>query len=341
MKKLITIQDRLEWIHYVNKAAEYDFYHTWHYHSLETTDTPLLFVYEQNQDFIAIPLLKRSIPESTYFDLTCVYGFSGPFSNKKMKDLDDDLIEQFKADFLKFLDDEKIVSVFCRMHPFYPQQLVLEKFGGVCDNGKTVVMDLSVNIEEQRRKYKPKTRRAINIAREKGYRLVEESGAQAIKTFFELYSQSMKRVGASEYYYFNENYFSKVVNTEEYDARIVMVYDGDIVIASTIIMLTNGIMQGHLIGVRPEYVEFSPIRYLVDELTIFGRIAGINYFNLGGGVGFKEDNVFQGKIALTDLTFDYKSWRYIANPCVYKQLLAQKGINEDTDVDFFPLYRYA
>jgi hypothetical protein len=341
MKKLITIQDRLEWIYYVNKAAEYDFYHTWHYHSLETTDTPLLFVYEQNQDFIAIPLLKRSIPESTYFDLTCVYGFSGPFSNKKMKDLDDDLIEQFKADFLKFLDDEKIVSVFCRMHPFYPQQLVLEKFGGVCDNGKTVVMDLSVNIEEQRRKYKPKTRRAINIAREKGYRLVEESGAQAIKTFFELYSQSMKRVGASEYYYFNENYFSKVVNTEEYDARIVMVYDGDIVIASTIIMLTNGIMQGHLIGVRPEYVEFSPIRYLVDELTIFGRIAGINYFNLGGGVGFKEDNVFQGKIALTDLTFDYKSWRYIANPCVYKQLLAQKGINEDTDVDFFPLYRYA
>lgn len=341
MKKLITIQDRPEWIYYVSKSAEHDFYHTWHYHSLETTGTPLLFVHEQHQDFIAIPLLKRPIPESNYYDLTSVYGFSGPFSNKRIEDLDDDLIEQFKADFLKFLDDEKIVSVFSRMHPFYPQQLVLEKFGGVYDNGKTVVMDLSVNIEEQRRKYRPKARRVINIAREKGYRLVVESGTQAIKTFFEIYSKSMQRVGASEYYYFSENYISEIVNTDEYDARIAMVYDGDIVVASTIIMLTNGIMQGYLIGVNPEYVKFSPIRYMVDELTILGRAAGIKYFNLGGGVGFKDDNVFQGKIALTHLTFDYKSWRYIANPCVYKQLLAAKGINEDTDVDFFPLYRYA
>jgi hypothetical protein len=80
---------------------------------------------------------------------------------------------------------------------------------------------------------------------------------------------------------------------------------------------------------------------MVDELTILGRAAGINYFNLGGGIGFKEDNIYQGKIALTNFTFDYKSWRFIANPCVYKQLLAAKGINEDTDVDFFPLYRYA
>jgi hypothetical protein len=341
MKKIITIQDRLEWIYYISNAAEHDFYHTWHYHSLETTGTPLLFVYEQHQDFIAIPLLKRPIPESIYYDLTCVYGFSGPFSNKKMKDLDDDLIEQFKVDFLKFLDDEQIVSVFSRMHPFYQQQLVLEKFGGVYHNGKTVVMDLTVNIEEQRRKYRPTALRAINIAREKGYRLVEESGAQAIKTFFEIYSESMRRVGASEYYYFSENYISKIVNTEEYDARIVMVYDGDIVIASTLIMLTNGIMQGHLVGVRAEYMKYSPMRYMIDELTIFGRAAGINYYNLGGGIGFKDDNIFKGKTALTDLTFDYKSWRFIANPCVYRQLLAAKGINEDTDVDFFPLYRYA
>jgi hypothetical protein len=120
-----------------------------------------------------------------------------------------------------------------------------------------------------------------------------------------------------------------------------MVYDGSEVMASTMIILTNGIIQAYLVGTRKEYIKYSPTKFLVDEITLLGRTLGMRYFNLGGGLGFKEDSLLNWKLAFTDNTFDYKSWRYIANPTVYQQLIDEKGIDKDAEIDFFPLYRYA
>jgi hypothetical protein len=66
----------------------------------------------------------------------------------------------------------------------------------------------------------------------------------------------------------------------------------------------------------------------------------MHYYILGGGIGYKQDSLFFGKLGLSDLTMDYKSWRFIANSEIYQQLLDNKGIDKNLDVDFFPLYRY-
>ena len=89
MKKIITINDKKEWCLYVKRALNYDFYHTWYYHSLDTSGFPILFVYHEDENFIAFPLLKRSIPESDLFDFTSVYGYTGPISNINFELLED------------------------------------------------------------------------------------------------------------------------------------------------------------------------------------------------------------------------------------------------------------
>ena len=340
MLKLLTIHDKTEWNYYVKNSAEYDFYHTWHYHSLDTSGSPILVVYIENENYIAFPLIKRQIPGTEYFDLTCVYGYTGPISNKKMEQLEESLIENFRAAFLDFLKSENCVSVFSRLHPFFKQPLLLERFGGIYDNGLTVVLDLSISIEAQRKKYRRSTLDSIKRAWKKGFLLKEEKGEDAIALFFEVYKENMDRIGASDYYLFNEEYFSKITNTDEYDARIFMVYDGDKVMASTIVMLTNGIIQAHLLGTRTEYMKVSPFKFLVDEITVIGRSLGMRYYNLGGGIGYKQDSLFFGKLGLSDLTMDYKSWRFIIHPEIYQQLLDDKGIDKNLEVDFFPLYRY-
>ena len=88
MKKIVTLGDKAEWVSYVEKAAYYDFYHSWHYHNLDKNGAPFMFVYQHDEDFIAFPLIKRKIGTSPYCDFTCVYGYSGPISNKKMDELD-------------------------------------------------------------------------------------------------------------------------------------------------------------------------------------------------------------------------------------------------------------
>ncbi len=341
MIKIFTLLNKEEWISYVSNSAEYDFYHTWHYHSLETAGDPVLFIYEELDTYIGFPLLQRKIPGSDYSDLTCVYGFSGPFSNKKIDEIDEELMENFKSAFNNFLVKEKYVSVFVRLHPFYKQQKLLEKFGGVHENGKTVVLDLSLPIDEQRKKYRQSTMDAIKHAWKKGFRIEDETNTAGIKTFVEIYTENMKRVGASNYYLFNEKYFSEILNTSEYDARLLTVYYNDTAIASTIIVFTNGIIQAHLVGTRAEYLHHSPTKFLADSITQIGREKGMKYYNLGGGLGFKNDKLFDWKCAFSDFHLDFKTWRYVANPEIYQKLLQDKGIEENAEVDFFPLYRYA
>jgi hypothetical protein len=345
MTKVLTILDREEWTNYIGGAAEYDFYHTWHYHtienSLESKSRPLLFVYQQGDDYIVFPLIERNIPGTDFFDLTCVYGFSGPVSNKKMENLDDSFIENFKDAFISFLSGGNYISLFIRMHPFYKQQKLLDKFGGVHSNGKTVVIDLFKSIDDQREDYRQSTMDAIKHAWKKGFRVVEEKGPKALGTFAGIYRESMKRVGAADSYLFNDQYFNNICNTNEYDARVLMVYDGATVMSSTIITFTNDIIQAHLVGTRAEYLHESPTKFLVDEITLIGRREGMRYYNLGGGLGYKHDKLFEWKAAFSKLHFEFNTWRYIANPAVYQNLLAQKGINDNLEIDFFPLYRYA
>ncbi|PTQ96667.1 acetyltransferase (GNAT) family protein [Mucilaginibacter yixingensis] len=341
MTKTLFIQDKLEWNAYVSKAAEYDFGHTWHYHMLDTSGTPLLFIYENNDGFIGLPLIKRPIPDSAYFDLTSVYGFTGPISSFAMHCVPESLMSEFKSAFIRFLDDGKFITVFSRLHPVFQQTNILQQFGGLYDNGLSVVIDLSIDNDVRRKNYRDTSYHRIKQAWKKGFTVKEEKGPMAVATFSSIYLENMELVGASASYMFNEEYISKLIDTDEYDARILTVYDGDTAIASTVITFTNGIIEAYLVGTRNDYRKHSPAKLLVDEICVLGNKLGMKYYNLGGGLGFKQDSLFSWKASFSDLFLPYSTWRYIANPTAYNALLDERGIDKNSDLDFFPLYRSA
>jgi RimJ/RimL family protein N-acetyltransferase len=339
-KFLITIDQEVEWKRFIKRTFNFDFYHSWTYHSLDDSGIPLLFIYEEGDNFVGIPLIKRIIPNSEYFDLTSVYGYSGPISNKAFHSLSPDLVRNFRSNFLDFLKDEKIVTVFSRLHPFFSQTDLMEEFGGVVDNGKVVVMDLSISLEEQRKAYRESFLRKIKQLRKKGFYVKEANADEDIKIFALIYKLNMLRIDASATYYFDYAYFKTLLDSDEVDARLLFVYDtNDYPISGIIIVITNGIMQFHLLGTRKEYLGDSPAKLLMEEITIIGRALGVKFFNLGGGLGFKEDSLFKWKTGFSHLTFDYKTWRFVANEEVYKSLLTKQEIKSDTEIDFFPLYR--
>ncbi len=68
------------------------------------------------------------------------------------------------------------------------------------------------------------------------------------------------------------------------------------------------------------------------------------YFNLGGGVGSREDSLFQFKSCFSKNYKDFKVWKYIVNQEVYNELIAKKQKREhanlnDACLNFFPSYR--
>jgi lipid II:glycine glycyltransferase (peptidoglycan interpeptide bridge formation enzyme) len=340
MTKILTLLDKELWVDYVKRSAAFDFYHTWYYHSMDNTAEPILFVYERDDVYIAFPLLKREIPNTEYFDLTCVYGYTGPISNQDFSAFDDSFLQEFELAFLDFLQQHKIVSVFSRLHPFFNQNQLMNRFAGIHPNGKTVAIDLKQSIEAQRSGYHRSYRQHIKQLKNKGYVVKETHAPEDVRAFAEIYTENMKRVGATDYYLFTEAYFNELLAAEEFESKLMLImYDGEPV-SGGVIICTNKIMQAHLVGTRTAHISVSPPKLLIDELTVMGRELGYEYLNLGGGLNFKEDTLYYWKTGFSNFSLDFNSWRYIVNKAVYDSLLADRGIDEQLDVDYFPLYRY-
>jgi hypothetical protein len=340
MMLILTIEDKAAWTNIISRAAAYDFYHTWYYHNLDSPDSSRMYVYEEGTHFIAYPLVKRSIPGTEYVDLTSVYGYTGPISDRPFETQDAEFLTRFRHAFLDTLHKERVVSVFSRLHPFFNQDLLLRDFTGLFPNGKSVAIDIRVPIEVQRAAYHKSYRQQIRILREKGYQVRESKSAEAIQTYAEIYTENMKRVGASDYYLFTPSYFEQLLASKEYESKLMLVYLNDEIVSGGVVICTNKIMQVHLMSTRTEHLNLSPPKLVVDETSILGRSLGYEYINLGGGLNFKEDSLFKWKAGFTKLFMDYNSWRFIANEVVYDDLLAEKGMRADLDIDFFPLYRY-
>ena len=335
----LTLAQKDDWVKYISLAADYDFYHTWHYHAMATNGRPILFVYCEANSFIAMPLLERAIQDTPYYDLHCVYGYSGPVSNLKFTDMSDVLKGNFLNAFSAFLCKGSYVSVFSRLHPFFDQNILLQKTDSIYENGKTVAINLQQSTEEQRKQYRQTTRDSIKKCRRFGYVAVEATTQEDIAAFTKLYQSNMNRINAADFYLFTEEYFTKLVRATEFDCKLILVYSNDDLVCGSIIMCTKGIMEGHLIATNVNYLKNSPAKFLVDEISELGRKWKMKYYHLGGGLGYKEDSLFEWKLGFSNMVLDYCSWRFIANKAVYNQLVEKSGNQIHTDVDFFPLYR--
>jgi hypothetical protein len=335
----LTIRNREEWDNYIKKSSIYEGFHTWYYHSLNNEGEPVLFVYEEEQLFIALPVIKRKIENSDYFDMTCVYGYSGPISNQGLADLPMATITQFRASFINFMKAESAICIFSRLHPFLNQHQLLENIGGIKDNGTTLYVDLSLSVEDQRENYDKRLGRQIRSLRKMGFIIKEAESINEIEDFAEMYRKNMDRLNASSNYYFDVQYFVNLLNDESIENKLVLIYDGPNLMCGAILLLSDLIIRNHLSATSPDYLNVSPSKLLTDEISLIGRRLGKKIFHLGGGVGGKEDSLFNFKKLFSNLQVRDRIWCYVNDESVYNEFVLKSGIEADTEVSFFPLYR--
>ncbi|MBC7746054.1 MAG: GNAT family N-acetyltransferase [Flavobacterium sp.] len=337
--RLVTVHEKDLWNHYVHSCKMYDFYHTWYYHSLDKSGEPILFVFQREETFIVFPLIKRLIEGTSFSDFTSVYGYAGPISNVDFETMSQAVMEDFKLAFLLFLKDGQNVSVFCRLHPIINHDLLVTKFGSMVNSGKTIAINLISTIEEQRSKYRRQFRSKIRQLREKGYYLKQADTTAEISEFTKIYNENMARVKADSYYHFDENYFVKMLNSDDFKSSVLLLYVGDQITCGAYVTFSNNIMQFHLAATNNNFLHEGPMKLLIDEATLIGRNNNMAYLHLGGGVGGKEDSLFDFKAGFSDLILNFNTWRFIANNTVYDELVLKKKNAGNNKSDFFPLYR--
>ncbi len=220
--EVIITEDK--WNRLLHNMGNYDFYHTYDYHMTEKSENrqPVLLKYMENEIIIAIPFLLRKIANTYYYDATSVYGYTGPISKNITTNFDN---SKFLAKLDSFFEENNIISVFSRLNPYIDhQEDVLKGYGNIINTGKVVNIDLNLDLYLQKRKYQERLRTYINKSR-RNCLIKKLETTEELSEFIDIYHENMNRVNAAECFYFDEGYFNNLLNSDQFNAEILLVKD--------------------------------------------------------------------------------------------------------------------
>ena len=332
------IDNEKDWKQVLLSCDSYDFYHTYDYHliSKKEDELPILITYRENDKTIAIPFLKRTIDNTAFFDLTSVYGYAGPIYKNIDASFNNDL---FRTELEQVFSELSIVSVFSRLHPYLKKQsIVLNNLGQTPTLGKVVNINLTLPLDEQRMQYGKSTKNRTNKCRRLCNVVLAKTDEQ-INSFIDVYYENMDRLSANKDYYFSRKYFFDFLKCTDFETDILLVQleETGEVIAGSMFVKTNDIVQFHLSGTRNSALNLAPANLFLDEMRVKATEQDYKIFNLGGGVGSKEDSLFKFKSSFSKEHHEFKVWKHIVNNNKYLELIGDKEI--DVNEQFFPLYR--
>lgn len=301
-----------------------------------------IFEYEDNNGKISNQFIKRKIDidldEKKYFDITTPYGYGGPIiefcSGNKEK-----LLEEYEKKFRKYCIDNSIISEFIRFHPMVENALDFENVYNPIYMRKTLVTNLKDYSDPVQSQFGKNCRKSIRQAFNKGitYNIVE--GPENLDNFKKIYYDTMKRNNATDYYFFDDEYFENLLKYYRKNTVLIeAIFEGK-VIGVCLYFVYNKIIHVHLSGTVSEYLYLSPEYILQYAITVWGKENGYDFIHRGGGRSNSEDDslyLFKRNFAKIE-TRDFYIAKKIWNEDIYKKMCELKNVSPSEA--FFPAYR--
>jgi lipopolysaccharide/colanic/teichoic acid biosynthesis glycosyltransferase len=224
----------------------------------------------------------RRIPGTELEDVTSPYGYGGPFGSA----------ERFWPAYLDWCEERGLVSSFLRFHPLaanhrlVPDAMTMERLAD------TVAWPLQEEdlFESMHRHHRRVVRKA-----EPAFEIRVEEAPATLAGFVALYEETMRRVGADEFYFFAPEYWEAL--RDGLGSRLVLfeAVDGEGAAASILCFATSPWLNYHL-GASAERARSSGATNLVMLAAArWGKERGFTHFHLGGGVGGTEDSLWEFK----------------------------------------------
>jgi hypothetical protein len=321
--------------------VEHDIYHTPEYVRLDADlsgATAAAFRYDEGGHVLLLPLVLRPVPDSDLRDAVSPYGYPGPVSDTSADDLG--FWRRACQAMVELLHANGIVTAFVRLHPLLPAPLdALAGVGTVVRHGETVSVDLSLSAEEMWRQTRRTHRNQINKARRANVAIVVDDWSR-LGEWIVTYHDNMRRVGASDYYFFAPSHFHRLRAALGDRAHLaVALADGEF-LGGNLFFEYRGIMHTYLQSTRGERTHHAD-KLLYDEIRRWGRERGNTVYHLGGGVGGATDSLFAYKAAFSAGRHDFHTWRVVTDPGQYAHLIAAgAGAQAATSMSGrFPPYR--
>ena len=355
--RVYTTKDK-EWNAYVDAASAPDIYFRSEYSRIyEEKYTPAvdalfggeaqLFVMGDKKEFAAMPFLKRTIPETEFYDMASPYGYSGPLV-KTAPENEKVLVKKFHEAFATYASENKIVTAFMRLNPVVKNYL-WEENGEKINN--TVVVDLAKDEQTLLAEMDKKARTAMRKAQREGVVVsavpwkkgqVRDDAARDLTL---LYTASMRKKNAGAHYFFPLHFFENTLNMLGEHAIVFIARHRDTPIGAAIFMYQYGNMHYHFSGIDPEYHLLYPTNLLLFEAVRCGRKNGCRVLHLGGGTTNSDnDSLFKFKASFARGRSEYYVKKIIFDKKKYDELTEKRKAElqkhgKEPKQAFFPAYR--
>ncbi len=339
------------WVEALTRVR-HDVYHTAAYHGLGglgREGEAFVFLHQEGDDVFLWPYLLTPTAAGAS-DVTSVYGYAGPVARG-----DEEFVGRAWRNLLEAWRGQRVVSAFTRFHPLLENRELarglVDGYGQAVDegvrlHGPTVSMDLRPSLDEQFRKYHKNLRNEIRRAKEAGLATTEDGDWEHVDEFVRLYQDSMTRLNSRRDYLVDADWvreFRRVLGKQAY---LFVTKVNGVVAAAMLVMGHAPFLHAHLVGSNPDLVAQSPTKALLDGVRIWATERGFETFHLGGGVGGREDSLYQSKRKFSPLTHEFYTGSWILDGEQYRDLAAShrrkllgRGIDLG-DPGFFPIYRY-
>ena len=333
LEQVYFISDAIEWTKLLKVLGYSDIYHTFEYTSLDSErmgGVANLIIVNMPTGIIGLPVIFRKIPnENCYIDAVSVYGYNGVLTSSSITP------EDFASGIKKIkaaLAERDCVSFFNRESNFTRYRLPES-----IETGKVLAVDLMQAPEVYEKSLAEGHRQEIKALRKLNYTVVKSTDIKAIQDFHEVYEQTMLRRGAKINYFFSVNYFESVLKIHSSAPDLRAVYHEGKMVAGAI-FITQGdhmyyMFSGSILGVS----HYPAMKLILDQVIRENLNNGKKLLHLGGGLGGKQDSLYQFKYGFGKVILPFYTTQWILMPEVYNRLSA----HVPTETGFFPKYRSA
>ncbi len=342
MLTVIGIKEREQWDSIVRSFKQYDVYWLSGYvraFQLHGDGEPLLFLYEGEGIKGINVVMKRDvakdrhfvgkIEEGQYFDFATPYGYGGWLIEGEKTD------ELFKA-YHSWCENNGIISEFVRFHPMVKNHEKASPFYEVIQLGEVIHMNLA-SPEVIWSNLTGFNQNRVRKAIKNSVKIYSGRYPEIYEAFRKIYNSTMEKVGAEDYYYFEPGFYTSVLNDLPQNAQVFYAVKDGTVIAASIILAANQMMNYHLSGSVKEYSSLAAMNLLLYEAALWGTANGYKSLYLGGGVGSGEDSLFKFKRTFFRGELNhFFIGKKIYNQEKYDELVEMRNVSEGP---FFPRYR--
>ena len=285
-----------------------------------------LAVCTDGTDSWVYPYIVLPIPNSDYFDLSSPYGYAGPVTTNGL------IFDAAEQLFLEHITERaNIVTEFVRYHYKYNEtQFFGTKIANLL-NRRVVVLPTNDTEYIWMNEFSGTNRNLVRKLEKEGYEWqISTFCKEDIAQFCEAYRANMVHSGATDFYFFEESFFSDLIEQLGDNLQFAKVEKDGIIYASALFFVSGKIVTYYLSARNLEFPKVPASNLLLSKMAFWAAENGMELLNFGGGLSLDEnDYLFKFKSNFSKQTRDFYIGKRVHQPVVYTELqqqyIAQNG----------------